>query len=1345
MSKKIILKKLSTKYYSLGIILLLIFVFNFIITGSAQAAVKQINLGPLVTDTSKIIMGIAGSQVGIGTDPGGTYKLNVNGDTNITGILNVTGSITGALNLTGALSSGNVSAGTFGSNTGGGNYTFPSDLTGSEIYTNSWFRDYARTGLYNQTFGTHFYTSSAAYWRMSSNNGLQLNESATFDSAVAGYLYHDGSGFGLLSPDGNWRVRTINGNQELYGNTLFPGSGIWNSSGNVGIGTTNPLSKLQVAGTGKLNWTDGGVDQQMGATLTVGTKNSTGGSLFVYTAGQDTNFGAGFGVDGDNFGSLNSVINLKAFGIKYAGYYSQMAFHTSNGTSLYERMRIDANGNVGIGTTGPGAKLHLSGGQSATSIKGSYDATVFPDYSYTITQTGAADETSGTRGLVINANLGQSVATYGIGFAIANSNKMFIRYDGNVGIGTVSPVGKLQVAGQVNIGDASYNYTALNISPNATNGRYAIQFRSAASGNYGGNNSLYLGQNTDNSFFIHHDGIGDMITISRTGTVTANAFSGAFSGSLNAANVSSGTFGSNTGGGDYHFPGNIYTDSNFGKGLVGVYTSDRYQGVFAMGDAYKLAPDGSNTGNLYGLAWSHPNAGGVASNLNTHGLLVMENGTFLAAISGSIRARDDMRAPLFYDSNNTNYFVNPDGNSVINTISANTFTGNLVGNASTADKVNGYGSAIDVHVGTGMRPFYNWGGSNCAGSAPSAGCYTNGISVGSAPNDQAYGFEIAQNMWDDNMWTKTYNSGYGTWRLLLNNINFNSYSPTLTGGGASGTWPISITGNAGSATSVLGLTLTSSANGINPDSVSQNQIGYNTSVSLFGQSDGGLYSSAYSSSWIHQIYGDFRTGQIAVRGKSNGTWQAWRAVIDSGNIGVQSINAAYVSSGNFGANTGGGSYTFPGTVTAPIFAVNGGSQFMASAQTQNMKLKGGGGTDVGLTGYNSSDTWVWQLYGAGSTYGFLNGNWSGWDMMKTIGGSLVLNGSQTVIHSGNIGSQSVSYATSAGSATSLPISGYGNASLTFYQTPSSFDGSPADWASYIIASHGDGASYYHQSLRLPFWGVPQYRRQMGSVSSVTSWYNFVTDENIASYLSGTSGYLPKFNGASSIISSLVYDNGTGIGIGTNNPTTGKIVINPAGFTYAIDAGGGRIGNVSSSLDTDAANVAYVKTSTLNTINTAGTSTASVNLNMNGKDIRAVNKLTVLTIDPLYNIGGTNYSTFASAIAGGVKEEFVGKAKIVAKNKTGEYENIIDFDQQAVGSDLWVWHKTVDFSDENVQVLLTPSGRAAQVYYLISNNQLILRSDKPVTVSYRLIGRRVDWQQWPTKATDQTEKASIVIK
>ena len=117
---------------------------------------------------------------------------------------------------------------------------------------------------------------------------------------------------------------------------------------------------------------------------------------------------------------------------------------------------------------------------------------------------------------------------------------------------------------------------------------------------------------------------------------------------------------------------NLYLDSNFGQSIVGLYSASRYQGVFAMGDAYKLSIDGTSTGSLYGLAWSHPNAGGVAGNLNTHGLLVMENGTFLAAISGSIRARDDMRAPIFYDSQNTGFYLDPNGTSNLNQLTTNT-------------------------------------------------------------------------------------------------------------------------------------------------------------------------------------------------------------------------------------------------------------------------------------------------------------------------------------------------------------------------------------------------------------------------------------------------------------------------------------------------------------------------------------------------------------------------------------------------------------------------------------------------------------------------------------------------
>ena len=47
--------------------------------------------------------------------------------------------------------------------------------------------------------------------------------------------------------------------------------------------------------------------------------------------------------------------------------------------------------------------------------------------------------------------------------------------------------------------------------------------------------------------------------------------------------------------------------------------------------------------------------------------------------------------------------------------------------------------------------------------------------------------------------------------------------------------------------------------------------------------DGALFAHAYSESWCQQIYGDYRTGQIATRGKNNGNWQAWRRQLDQFN------------------------------------------------------------------------------------------------------------------------------------------------------------------------------------------------------------------------------------------------------------------------------------------------------------------------------------------------------------------------------------------------------------------------------------------------------------------------------
>jgi len=161
-------------------------------------------------------------------------------------------------------------------------------------------------------------------------------------------------------------------------------------------------------------------------------------------------------------------------------------------------------------------------------------------------------------------------------------------------------------------------------------------------------------------------------------------------------------------------------------------------------------------------------------------------------------------------------------------------------------------------------------------------------------------------------------------------------------------------------------------------------------------------------------------------------------------------------------------------------------------------------------------------------------------------------------------------------------------------------------------------------------------------------------------------------------------------------------------------------------------------------NITSTLTMGGDINMANNNITAINKLTVNTIDPLYNIKGVNYSTFAPSMVGGVKEEYVGLAKIDQMLKTGEYEKIIDFDQVAEGSDLWVWHKTIDFSPNNVQVIITPIAQFANTYYFIEDDKLVLRADKEVDISYRLTGNRHDWKEWPTRALDQTEKAGFII-
>jgi len=80
-----------------------------------------------------------------------------------------------------------------------------------------------------------------------------------------------------------------------------------------------------------------------------------------------------------------------------------------------------------------------------------------------------------------------------------------------------------------------------------------------------------------------------------------------------------------------------------------------------------------------------------------------------------------------------------------------------------------------------------------------------------------------------------------------------------------------------------------STNVIKIDDAHSNMVGYTNTSTDAGYADGGLFVAAYSSSWVSQIFSNFRTGEISVRGKNSGTWQDWRFVHDSGHFSTTDV------------------------------------------------------------------------------------------------------------------------------------------------------------------------------------------------------------------------------------------------------------------------------------------------------------------------------------------------------------------------------------------------------------------------------------------------------------------------
>lgn len=163
----------------------------------------------------------------------------------------------------------------------------------------------------------------------------------------------------------------------------------------------------------------------------------------------------------------------------------------------------------------------------------------------------------------------------------------------------------------------------------------------------------------------------------------------------------------------------------------------------------------------------------------------------------------------------------------------------------------------------------------------------------------------------------------------------------------------------------------------------------------------------------------------------------------------------------------------------------------------DVTVSGGSGAFIPLAGSNEITGQLTLSSDKGASLGADGKRWYyGW-MYKIKGCNTITNQSGYEITLPNKSGTFALTSDTVAAANKLPFTGTDTDCATAYQTSSSYHGSAADWASYLIFNHGNGGNYYHQMLRMPFWSSPQYQRMEGGTNG--SWHNFLTDENTPKY------------------------------------------------------------------------------------------------------------------------------------------------------------------------------------------------------------------------------------------------------
>ncbi|HBA71278.1 MAG TPA: hypothetical protein DCZ63_03535, partial [Geobacter sp.] len=246
---------------------------------------------------------------------------------------------------------------------------------------------------------------------------------------IRAYLgYGDPGGFLLNSVPDSSGFYAVTGGLHLTANVDATKGITVTPTGNIGIGTTAPSYKMHVIETTPSNDSPGvygehAVTDNYGVGVT-----GKGGWKGVSGIVAGTGGGGYIGVQG-NATTSNSA------GSTYGGYFT--ASGGANNYGIYaSSSKHYLQGNVGLGTTAPGARLHLKGAG-------------FPDSFIYLDTTGAGQD-SGLRFYengAVKSHLYWSSPTQNLKLYGNGASGLDVAATGNVGIGTGTPAEKLHVWG----------------------------------------------------------------------------------------------------------------------------------------------------------------------------------------------------------------------------------------------------------------------------------------------------------------------------------------------------------------------------------------------------------------------------------------------------------------------------------------------------------------------------------------------------------------------------------------------------------------------------------------------------------------------------------------------------------------------------------------------------------------------------------------------------------------------------------------------------------------------------------------------------------------------------------